>query len=52
VIFNFFSLYPGDVPATSSHSSLLPRLSGFWPGTDLATGLRPFVDWYRDYYRV
>jgi UDP-glucuronate 4-epimerase len=51
-ICNFLPMQPGDVPATWADCTLLQRLTGFRPGTDLATGLRPFVDWYRDYYRV
>jgi UDP-glucuronate 4-epimerase len=49
---NFLPMQPGDVPATWADCSLLQRLTGFRPQTDLATGLQPFVDWYRDYYRV
>ncbi len=51
-ICNFLPMQPGDVPATWADCSLLQRLTGFRPGTELATGLKPFVDWYRDYYRV
>ena len=49
---NFMAMQPGDVPATWADCALLQRLTGFRPGTDLATGLGRFVDWYRDYYRV
>ncbi len=51
-ICNFLPMQPGDVPATWADCSLLERLTGFRPQTDLATGLGRFVDWYRDYYRV
>jgi UDP-glucuronate 4-epimerase len=51
-ICNFLPMQPGDVPATWADCSLLQQLTGFRPGTDLATGLGRFVDWYRDYYRV
>lgn len=50
-ICNFLPMQPGDVPATWADCALLQRLTGFRPGTDLASGLKPFVDWYRDYYR-
>lgn len=46
---NFLPMQPGDVPATWADCSLLERLTGFRPETDLATGLGRFVDWYRDY---
>ncbi|WP_137112043.1 SDR family NAD(P)-dependent oxidoreductase [Rhodobacter sp. SY28-1] len=49
---NMMPMQPGDVPATWADCSLLQQLTGFQPRTDLATGLKPFVDWYRDYYRV
>ncbi|MDZ4088789.1 MAG: SDR family NAD(P)-dependent oxidoreductase [Tabrizicola sp.] len=51
-ICNFLPMQPGDVPATWADCSLLERLTGFKPETDLATGLGRFVDWYRGYYRV
>ncbi len=51
-ICNFLPMQPGDVPATWADCSLLKRLTGFRPQTDLATGLARFVDWYRDYSRL
>jgi UDP-glucuronate 4-epimerase len=51
-ILNLMPMQPGDVPATWADCSLLERLTGFRPRTDLATGLQPFVDWYRDYTRT
>lgn len=51
-ICNFLPMQPGDVPATWADCSLLQRLTGFKPETDLATGLGRFVEWYRGYYRV
>ena len=51
-ICNFLPMQPGDVPATWADCSLLERLTGFKPETDLATGLARFVDWYRDYARA
>jgi UDP-glucuronate 4-epimerase len=50
-ILNMMPMQPGDVPATWADCALLQRLTGFQPQTDLATGLKPFVDWYRDYTR-
>lgn len=49
---NFLPMQPGDVPATWADCSLLERLTGFRPETDLASGLARFVDWYRDYSRA
>jgi UDP-glucuronate 4-epimerase len=49
---NFLPMQQGDVPATWADCTLLERLTGFRPQTDLQTGLKRFVDWYRDYYRI
>jgi UDP-glucuronate 4-epimerase len=45
-------MQPGDVPATWSSTALLEALTGFKPRTKVAEGVRAFVAWYRDYYRV
>jgi UDP-glucuronate 4-epimerase len=45
-------MQPGDVPSTWASTALLEQLTGFKPGTPLAEGVRAFVAWYRDYYRV
>lgn len=42
----------GDVPATWADSTLLQGLTGYSPKTSLREGVRAFVAWYRDYYRV
>ena len=46
---NYMDMQPGDVRATWADATLLERLIGYRPGTDLATGIARFVDWYRDY---
>jgi UDP-glucuronate 4-epimerase len=43
---------PGDVPATFAAIDRLAAATGFAPTTPLAEGLRRFVAWYLDYYRV
>ncbi len=45
-------MQPGDVPATWANAGLLKELTGYEPRTDIETGVRRFVEWYRDYYRV
>jgi UDP-glucuronate 4-epimerase len=40
----------GDVPATYADIDDLVRDVGFRPGTPLETGIRLFVEWFRDYY--
>lgn len=49
---NFMDMQPGDVPATWAEGSLLKSLTGYTPKTDIETGVRAFVEWYRDYYDV
>ncbi len=45
-------MQPGDVPATWADVSELVELTGYHPDTDVRTGVRRFVNWYRDYYRI
>ncbi|MHB1183328.1 MAG: NAD-dependent epimerase [Desulfobulbia bacterium] len=49
---NFLPMQPGDVPATFADVEDLSRDVGFKPNTPIEQGIRSFVDWYRDYYRV
>lgn len=48
----FLEMQPGDVHQTYADVSLLKSLTGYAPGTDYRAGIRAFVDWYRDYFRV
>ena len=45
-------MQPGDVPATWADATLIGDLVGPLPRTDITEGVRRFVAWYRDYYRV
>ena len=45
-------MQPGDVPATWADATLIEALVGALPRTDIRDGVRRFVDWYRDFYRV
>lgn len=49
---NFMPMQKGDVPATWADATLLRELTGYAPQTDVREGIRQFVAWYRDYYRV
>jgi len=49
---NFLPMQAGDVPATWADSTLLKKLTGYSPTTDLSFGVRKFVDWYRNYYEI
>lgn len=48
----FLPMQPGEAPRTFASPDLLQALTGYKPATPLAAGVRDFVDWYRDYYRV
>jgi UDP-glucuronate 4-epimerase len=45
-------MQPGDVPATWADATLLRRLTGYAPQTDITEGVKRFVAWYRDYVQA
>jgi len=47
---NYMDMQPGDVPATWADATLLQRLTGYRPQTDVKDGIRDFVAWFREYY--
>jgi UDP-glucuronate 4-epimerase len=49
---NYMDMQKGDVPATWADATLLKELTGYVPQTGVEEGIRHFVAWYRDYYRV
>jgi UDP-glucuronate 4-epimerase len=49
---NYLPMQPGDVPATSADTAELDAWVGFKPGTPVQDGVRRFVAWYREFYRV
>ena len=49
---NMMEMQKGDVPATWANTDLLEALTGYRPNTPVETGIRKFVDWYREYYQV
>jgi UDP-glucuronate 4-epimerase len=42
----------GDVPATYASTDLLYKVVGFKPMTSIEEGLRKFVEWYVEFYKV
>jgi len=48
----FMDIQPGDVPATYADIEDLGNAVGFRPKTPIEEGIRAFVAWYREYYRV
>lgn len=49
---NLLPLQPGEVPATFADVDDLKADIGFAPKTPLDEGVKRFVKWYRDFYRV
>lgn len=49
---NMLEMQAGDVPATWADTGLLQDLTGITAQVDVTTGVRRFVEWYRDYYQV
>ena len=45
-------LQAGDVPATYADVADLTRDVGFKPATPIEVGIKRFVEWYRQYYKV
>ena len=49
---NMLPLQPGDVLETSADTQALYEVIGFKPETTVKDGVKNFVDWYRDFYKV
>jgi len=49
---NFLPLQPGDVPETYANIEKTKKMLGFYPKTSIRTGIRKFLNWYRDYYKI
>jgi UDP-glucuronate 4-epimerase len=49
---NYLPMQMGDVPATWADTTLLKRLTGYSPKTNVEEGVRKFVEWYRFYYNI
>lgn len=49
---NYMPMQQGDVVATWADTQLLETLTGYRPATDIQTGVRSFVNWYRGFYNA
>uniref|UniRef100_UPI003BA87EF4 NAD-dependent epimerase n=1 Tax=Stappia sp. TaxID=1870903 RepID=UPI003BA87EF4 len=49
---NYMPMQPGDVLATWADVDDLAEATGFRPKTSVEDGVKAFVDWYRDFYKV
>ena len=45
-------MQPGDVEATAADITLLNEAVGFHPSTPIEEGVKRFVAWYREFYRI
>ena len=48
----FLPMQLGDVPETESDTSLLEAWIGFKPNTPIKNGVKQFITWYRDFYKI
>jgi UDP-glucuronate 4-epimerase len=49
---NMLPLQAGDVPDTYADVKDLANDVGYTPNTTVDVGIRNFVDWYREFYKV
>jgi UDP-glucuronate 4-epimerase len=49
---NLLPMQPGDVPDTYADVSALVEDVDYRPSTPIETGVKKFVEWYRDFYHV
>ena len=49
---NLLPLQPGDVPDTWADTADLANDVGYQPSTPIEVGVKNFVDWYLEYYRI
>lgn len=51
-IMNMMPIQPGDVPVTESDVTALREAVGYEPKTTVEDGVRLFVEWFKEYYKV
>jgi UDP-glucuronate 4-epimerase len=49
---NFQPIQPGDVPETFADINHTREILGFEPATTIETGVKQFIDWYKNYYHI
>ncbi|HOO50936.1 MAG TPA: NAD-dependent epimerase [Alphaproteobacteria bacterium] len=49
---NLLPMQPGDVYATFADVDDLTALTGFKPSTSLREGIKRFIQWYKEYYKL
>lgn len=48
----YLPLQPGDVLETYANINALIKDTGYEPGTTIEEGIKRFVEWYKDYYKI
>ena len=48
----FEPMQPGDVPHTHASTDLLFNSINFRPIVSINEGIKIFIDWYKEYYKV
>lgn len=51
-LYNYLPLQIGDVKTTFADNSLLHKLIGYVPQTDIELGVKNFIDWYKNHYNL
>lgn len=51
-VIHYQPMQKGDVPKTFADISSIKNVCNFSPETDLATGLKKFVEWFKSYYKI
>ena len=49
---NYMPMQKGDVKMTLSNTTLLKKITGYNPKTNYKVGIKKFLKWYFDYYKV
>ena len=49
---NFIDMQPGDIQETYSDNQLIYDWSGYKERTDIALGIKKFIRWYKDFYKI
>jgi len=48
----YLPMQPGDVPATFANVSKARNMLGFQPKIKIETGIKNFIKWYKEYYKI
>ena len=49
---NYMSMQKGDVKITVSNTALLRKITNYNPKTNYKTGIKKFLEWYLNYYKI